>query len=55
MADTSQKKQVVGWIGAGVMGRWMCQHLIDAGYPAIVYTRTRAKAEPLLDAGATWA
>lgn len=55
MADTSQKKQVVGWIGAGVMGRWMCQHLIDAGYPAVVYTRTRAKAEPLLDAGATWA
>ena len=55
MADTSQKKQVVGWIGAGVMGRWMCQHLIDAGYPAVVYTRTRAKAEPLIDAGATWA
>jgi len=55
MADTSQKKQVVGWIGAGVMGRWMCQHLIDAGYPAVVYTRTRTKAEPLLDAGATWA
>jgi len=55
MADTAQKKRVVGWIGAGVMGRWMCQHLIDAGYPAVVYTRTRAKAEPLLDAGATWA
>jgi len=55
MADTAQEKQVVGWIGAGVMGRWMCQHLIDAGYPAVVYTRTRAKAQPLLDAGATWA
>jgi 3-hydroxyisobutyrate dehydrogenase len=45
----------VGWIGTGVMGRWMCQHLIGKGYKATVYNRTRDKAGPLLEAGATWA
>ena len=55
MADTRKQGQVIGWIGAGVMGRWMCQHLLDQGYPTIVYNRTRAKAEPLLAAGASWA
>src|SRR5947199_6741181 len=44
----------VGWIGTGVMGRWMCQHLISGGYAATVYNRTREKARPLLDAGAAW-
>ena len=37
----------VGWIGTGVMGRWMCQHLIENGYAATVYNRTREKAEAL--------
>lgn len=45
----------IGWIGTGVMGRWMCQHLMDKGYKATVYNRTREKAKPLLDAGAAWA
>jgi 3-hydroxyisobutyrate dehydrogenase len=45
----------VGWIGTGVMGRWMCQHLLAGGYKATVYNRTRARAEPLLEAGAAWA
>jgi 3-hydroxyisobutyrate dehydrogenase len=45
----------VGWIGTGVMGRWMCQHLITKGYRATVYNRSRDKARPLLDAGAAWA
>src|SRR5438132_6065492 len=44
----------IGWLGTGVMGRWMCQHLITKGYKATVYNRTRAKAQPLLDAGAVW-
>lgn len=26
----------IGWIGTGVMGRYMCEHLIDAGYKATV-------------------
>ena len=45
----------IGWIGTGVMGASMCGHLMDAGHPATVHTRTRAKAEGLLERGATWA
>ena len=45
----------VGWIGTGVMGRWMCQHLMTKGYAATVYNRSKDKAQPLLDAGAAWA
>jgi len=45
----------VGWIGTGVMGASMCGHLLDAGYDVTVASRTRAKAEPLVDRGATWA
>src|SRR5438046_7513770 len=48
-------KTRVGWIGTGVMGRWMCQHLISKGYSATVFNRTKAKAQPLLDAGAAYA
>ncbi len=55
MAADQQQKNRIGWIGTGVMGRWMCQHLMDAGHPAIVHTRSRAKAQPLLDKGADWA
>ena len=53
-ADQPQKTRI-GWVGTGVMGRWMCQHLMDAGHPAIVHTRSRPKAQPLLDKGAVWA
>ncbi len=45
----------IGWIGTGVMGTSMCGHLIDAGYPTKVYSRTRERAEPLLEKGAAWA
>jgi 3-hydroxyisobutyrate dehydrogenase len=45
----------IGWIGTGVMGRWMCQHLMDKGCAATVYNRSRDKAQPLLQAGAAWA
>ena len=45
----------LGWIGTGVMGVSMCGHLMRLGHPMTVYNRTRAKAEPLLAAGATWA
>ena len=44
----------IGWIGAGVMGRPMCGHLLRAGFAVTVTTRTREKAQPLLDAGARW-
>ena len=45
----------IGWIGTGVMGSSMCGHLIGAGFSATVYSRTKAKAQPLLDRGAAWA
>ena len=37
------------------MGASMCGHLLEAGYSATVFSRTRSKAEPLLTRGATWA
>ncbi len=44
----------VGWIGLGVMGSSMAAHVQRAGYPLAVHTRTAARAQPLLDAGAAW-
>lgn len=48
-------KTRIGWIGTGVMGTSMCGHLLDAGFATTVFSRTRARAAPLLDKGATWA
>jgi 3-hydroxyisobutyrate dehydrogenase len=45
----------VGWIGTGVMGAAMCGHLLAAGHPVTVFTRTRERAQATLDAGAEWA
>ena len=42
-------KPRLGWIGTGVMGHSMAGHLLAAGYPLTVYSRTKAKAEGLLD------
>ncbi len=47
-------KTRVGWIGLGVMGRSMCQHLINGGFSATVFTRTKEKAGELLEQGAEW-
>lgn len=48
-------KPRLGWIGTGVMGHSMAGHLLAAGYPLTVYSRTKAKAEGLLACGARWA
>ena len=50
MTDTTP---TVGWIGAGRMGFQLAKRLLDAGYDVAVYNRTRAKAEPLAEFGAT--
>ncbi|WAA13219.1 NAD(P)-dependent oxidoreductase [Fervidibacillus halotolerans] len=50
----SLDKQNIGFIGLGVMGKSMTRHLLKAGYPLFVYTRTKNKAEELLREGATW-
>lgn len=52
---THEQRPRVGWIGTGVMGASMCGHLLSHGYPTVVSTRTRSKAQALLDRGATWA
>jgi 3-hydroxyisobutyrate dehydrogenase len=43
----------LGWIGAGRMGSVLAQRLLEAGLDLAVYNRTRAKAEPLAELGAT--
>ena len=45
----------IAFVGTGVMGSSMVGHLLTAGHEVRVYTRTRAKAAPLLAAGAHWA
>ena len=45
----------IGWIGTGVMGSSMCDHVLAAGYRVTLYSRTKAKAQPLLNLGAAWA
>ncbi len=43
----------VGWVGAGRMGQALAARLLAAGHDVAVYNRTRAKAESLVEAGAT--
>ena len=45
----------IAWIGTGVMGTSMARHLLGAGHRLRVHTRTRARAEAVLDLGARWA
>lgn len=45
----------LGWVGTGVMGSSMCGHLLAKGFATTVYNRTKGKAKPLVDKGATWA
>ncbi len=50
-------KTRIGWIGTGVMGRWMCQHAMSKGFTATIYNRSKDKPDVkmVLDAGAKWA
>ncbi len=45
----------IGWIGTGIMGSSMCGHLMNAGFSATIFTRTKSRAEKLLERGARWA
>ncbi len=47
--------KTIGWIGTGIMGLSMASHLRNAGYELVIYSRTKEKATPLLNMGATWA
>ena len=44
----------IGWIGTGVMGKSMCEHIVKKGYALSVYNRTKEKAGELCDQGANW-
>jgi hypothetical protein len=50
----SKGAPAIGWIGTGVMGVSMASHLLKKGYVVHVNTRTKARAQPLIDAGAKW-
>lgn len=47
-------KATIGFIGTGVMGESMARHLMNAGYPVHIFTRTKAKAHTLMEQGAIW-
>ena len=44
----------IGFIGVGVMGGPMVLNLMEKGFDVSVYTRTKSKAQAVLDAGAHW-
>lgn len=44
----------VGFIGTGVMGKSMAEHVMKGGYELHIYTRTKAKAEELIGQGMIW-
>jgi 3-hydroxyisobutyrate dehydrogenase len=54
MSSVSPGSTRIGWIGTGVMGASMCEHLVQAGFAVTVTTRTPAKAASLVAHGATW-
>ncbi len=45
----------IGFIGLGIMGSRMAANLQKHGYDLVVFNRTRTKAQPLIDDGATFA
>ncbi|MCX6992811.1 MAG: NAD(P)-dependent oxidoreductase [Kiritimatiellaeota bacterium] len=45
----------IAWIGTGVMGSAMADHLLTAGHELTLYSRTQSKAAKLLQCGAHWA
>ena len=47
-------KKIIGFIGTGVMGASIVSHLLGAGYTVNVYSRTKSKADALLEKGAIW-
>jgi 3-hydroxyisobutyrate dehydrogenase-like beta-hydroxyacid dehydrogenase len=53
MANATANKPV-GMIGLGLLGAAICERLVGAGFPVVVWNRTRDKAEPLIARGAKW-
>jgi 3-hydroxyisobutyrate dehydrogenase len=53
MASTNGPAARLGWAGTGRMGYELVSRLLRAGHDVAVYNRTRSKAEPLAELGAT--
>ena len=51
--ESINSNHTIGWIGTGRMGYAMAKRLVEAGFDVAVYNRTRSKAEPLAELGAT--
>lgn len=49
---TNTKK--IAFVGTGVMGKSIVKHLHAAGHEITIYTRTKSKAEDLLQLGVKW-
>lgn len=46
---------MIGWIGTGVMGKSMAEHLINAGHSLMVFNKPAARADGLIAKGARFA
>lgn len=44
----------IGFVGTGVMGTGIVNNFLKAGHDVTVYSRTKSKAQPLIDNGASW-
>src|SRR5919107_3202588 len=49
------KAERVGFAGLGAMGAGIAQRIHAAGHEVVCWNRTKARAEPLLEAGMAWA
>lgn len=47
-------RPALGFIGLGIMGSPLVGHLLRAGFPVSVYSRTRSKAAAAIESGAIW-
>lgn len=52
--ERTMSKETIGFIGTGVMGKSMARNLQKIGYPLNVFTRTKEKANELIENGAVW-
>ncbi len=50
----TKENAIIGFVGTGVMGTSMAGHLLKAGYQVLVYNRTKARTDGLIQMGAVW-
>ena len=48
------KDTIVGIVGLGIMGSSLAHNLLSRGYPVHIFNRTKDKAQPLIEKGATF-